>query len=201
MYLDPATLKQRDRYKITTAVVLPRPIAWVSSRDEAGNLNAAPYSFFTVASTNPLTLIFCPQQPAGGDEKDTLRNVEAVGEFVVNLVDESTASAMNLTAARLPPGQSEFQAADLTPIDSATISVPRIGEAPVAFECVLDQIVRVGGDHAGAGAVVFGRVTNIFIRDGIYVDSYIDLDKLQPIGRLMGASYVHITDIFELIRP
>lgn len=201
MYLDPSQIKQTDRYKIVTGVVLPRPIAWVSSRNEAGVLNAAPYSFFTVASTNPLTMIFCPQQPAAGVEKDSLRNVEAVGEFVINIVDETTAEAMNLTAASLPAGQSEFEYAGLTPVDSRTISVPRIGEAPVAFECVLESIVRQGENGPGGGAVVFGRVTAIFMREGIYRDSYIDLDALQPIGRLMGRKYSRVNDIFEMTRP
>lgn len=200
MNINPSEIRQRDRYKITTGVILPRPIAWVSTQDGDGRLNVAPYSFFTAASTNPLTLLFCPQIPAPGEQKDTLRNIEATGQFVVNIVDEETAEAMNQTATGLPAGQSEFEFAGLTPAASQMIAVPRVAESPVAFECVLDQIVVVGENQPGAGAVVFGRVQNIYMRDDVYVDSYIQLDKLRPIGRLMGNLYCHINDMFELIR-
>ncbi len=195
MNLNPNEMNGKNRYKLTTGVILPRPIAWVSTQDSQGNLNVAPYSFFTVATVNPLTLIFCPQNPKPNTPKDTLRNVIETEEFVINLTNEDTAVAMNKTATTLPHGQSEFELAGLTPAPSQTVAVPRVAEAPVAFECKLNQIVTVG-----AGSTVFGTVTNIYVRDNIYVDGYVQLDQFQPIGRLMGNDYVHVTDKFELIR-
>ena len=196
MYFDPSTLLERDRYKITTGTILPRPIAWVSTVDTQGRPNLAPFSYFTVAATEPLTLIFCPQLRAG-EKKDTLRNIEATGEFVVNLTDESTVKAMNLCATDLLPGESEFDWAEVTPIPSRTVSVPRVAEAPVAFECVLDRVILVGN-----GASVFGTVTGIHLRDEIYgADSgYIDLAALRPVGRLAGNAYARINDVFEIAR-
>ena len=199
---NPHELLQKERYKIVTGSVLPRPIAWVSSMDTAGNLNLAPYSFFTVASTNPLTLLFCPQTPAPGAAKDTLRNVQAVGEFVINITNEATAVAMNQTATSLPHGQSEFGYAGLEPAPSTAVSVPRVASAPVAFECTLRDILTINPEEQGGGAIVLGEVQNIFVQDGIYdpTSGYILLDKLQPIGRLAGNGYVHVTDLFTLIR-
>ena len=194
MFFDPAALPERQRYKITTGTILPRPIAWVSSMNGQGQLNLAPFSYFTVAATDPLTLIFCPQL-RGGEKKDTLRNIEETGQFVVNLTNEATAQAMNLCATDLPPGESEFEWAGVTPAPSRTVAVPRVAEAPVAFECVLDRIVTVGN-----GASVFGTVTGIHVRDDIYVDGYIDLAALQPIGRLAGNGYSRVTDQFEIVR-
>lgn len=194
MFFDPSTLPERQRYKITTGTILPRPIAWVSSMDADGRLNLAPFSYFTVAATDPLTLLFCPQLRAG-EKKDTLHNIEATGQFVVNLANEATAQAMNLCATDLPPGESEFEWAGVTPAPSRTVAVPRVAEAPVAFECVLERIVTVGN-----GASVFGTVTGIHVRDDIYVDSYIDLAAFQPIGRLAGNGYCRVTDLFEIVR-
>ncbi|MGB1254054.1 MAG: flavin reductase family protein [Candidatus Promineifilaceae bacterium] len=196
MILKPDELATKDVYKFSIGAVLPRPIAWVSTRDIAGNLNLAPYSFFTVASNNPFTLLFCPQDPKPGVSKDTLLNIEAVPEFVINITNEATAAAMSASAAGLPPGESEFDYAQVTPAASETISVPRVAEAPVAFECVLHDIVRVG-----SGAVVMGRVTAIHIDDAFYDDKgYVLWEKMGAIGRLAGNHYTRVTDHFEIGR-
>ncbi len=200
MIINPLDLPQRDRYKLLIGTVLPRPIAWVSSMSRDGALNLAPFSYFTVASTEPMTLLFCPQIPIGSTaKKDTLRNVQEVPEFVINLTNEETAEAMNLTATTLPHGVSEFEWAGVTPLPSETIRVPRVAEAPISFECVLQQIVTVS-DQPGGGAVVFGEVQRIHIRDDIYVGGYVRLDALQPIGRIAGAGYTRVTDTFEMQR-
>ena len=200
MIINPADLSHKDRYKLTIGTVLPRPIAWVSSMDAAGNLNVAPFSYFTAACSDPLTLIFCPQIARDtGLKKDTWRNIEAVPEFVVNLTNEETATAMNLTATVLPPGQSEFEFAGLTPAPSETIRVPRVAEAPIAFECTLQQIVVVN-DGPGGGAAIFGTVQRIHIRDDIYVDGYVQLAQFKPIGRLAGNAYTRVTDLFHIDR-
>jgi len=200
MEINPNTLNQKERYKLLIGAILPRPIAWVSSIDDEGVPNLAPYSFFTIGATDPMTLIFCPQIRSDSlGKKDTLSNIERIPEFVVNLTNEETAAAMNRTATVLPPGHSEFDWAGLTPVPSETISVPRVKESPVAFECVLQQIVTIS-EGRGGGAAVFGEVKYIHVRDDIYVDGYVKLEKLMPIGRLVGSGYARVSDIFDLER-
>jgi flavin reductase (DIM6/NTAB) family NADH-FMN oxidoreductase RutF len=201
MILKPADLSSRERYHLLTHTVLPRPIAWVSTMDQAGILNVAPFSYFTVVCSHPMTLLFCPGVAArSGAKKDTLRNIGQLPEFVINLVNEETAEAMNLTAASLPPGQSEFDHAGLTPAPSQTIRVPRVAEAPVAYECKLQQIVTVN-DQPGGGSAVFGEVQCIHFRDDLLHNGLVQLELLKPIGRLGGSSYIRLTDKFELERP
>lgn len=200
MILKPEQLTRRDRYKVLIGTVLPRPIAWVSTIGSAGTPNVAPFSYFTVAATNPMTLVFFPQIPATGAKKDTLRNIEEVPEFVINITNEETAEAMNLTATTLRHGVSEFEWANLTPAASATIRAPRVAEAPVSFECRLQQIVHIGDGRPGSGTAVFGEVQCIHVRDDIYVEGRIDLEALRPIGRLAGAGYTRVTDLFFMDR-
>ena len=200
MILKAAELNIKDSHKLLIGSVLPRPIAWVSSMDAQGNLNLAPFSFFTVGSRKPMTLIFCPLVPGeAGTKKDTLRNIEQLPEFVVNLTNEETARAMNLSATDLRPGDSEFGWAGVTPAASEMISVPRVAEAPVAFECILQQIVTIS-DQPGGGSAVFGEVQCVHVRDDIYAGGYVLLEALKPIGRLAGASYNRVTDIFDMER-
>ena len=195
MILKPKDISTKDVYKFSIGAVLPRPIAWVSSMDASGKLNLAPYSFFTVASNNPFTLLFCPQDSAPGVPKDTLLNIEAVPEFVINITNETTVQAMSASATSLPHGTSEFDYAKVTPAASETIRVPRVAEAPAAFECVRHEIVRVG-----AGAVVMGRVTCIHIDDAFYDNGYVLWEKMGAIGRLAGNHYTRVTDHFEVAR-
>ncbi len=199
MILHPADMGHRDAYKLLTGLIVPRPIAWVSTIDVEGCPNLAPFSFFTVVCSNPMTMLFCPGPLSSGGQKDTLRNIQAVPEFVINLTDEKTAAAMNLSATELPSGQSEFEWAKVTPAPSETIRVPRVLEAPASFECTLQQIVTVS-EQPGGGSAIFGEVQAITIRDDIYVDGYVVLDALRPIGRLSGPNYAHINDIFGMER-
>lgn len=196
MFLDMDTLPVQQRYKIASGTILPRPIAWVSTVDPDGVPNLAPFSFFTVASTDPLTLLFCPSYKPDGSKKDTWRNVEATGEFVVNLVNEDTVEAMNRSAATLPPGVSEFQVAGVTPAPSVHVRPPRVAEAPVAYECRCTQILDVG-----RYAVILGQVVGIHIDDRVYDGNYVDLEALRPVGRLYGSLYCRVRDIFALERP
>ncbi len=200
MILTPDDLKETDSYKLLIGAVLPRPIAWVSSMDREGTLNLAPFSFFTVVSSIPMTLLFCPQVPYHSPRKnDTLKNIEQVPEFVINVTNEDTMKAMNLSATELPYGESEFPWAGVTPASSQEIRVPRVAEAPIAFECKLQRIVVVS-DEPGGGAAVFGEVVCIHIRDDLYDHGRILLDRLKPIGRLAGNFYTRVTDIFEMAR-
>ena len=201
MILTPEEMSHRDRYQFLIGTVLPRPIAWVSTISPDGIHNLAPFSYFTAVCSNPMTLLFCPGVFPGRDDlkKDTLRNVEATGEFVVNLTDEATAEAMNRSATELPPEQSEFEWAGVTPVQSETVKAPRVAEAPVSFECVLDQIVTVGTEPGG-GHAVFGKVQKLHIRDGLYADGRVDVRALHPIGRLGGDAYTKLGEVFVMAR-
>jgi flavin reductase (DIM6/NTAB) family NADH-FMN oxidoreductase RutF len=199
MILRPDELPRAERYKALISSVLPRPIAWVSTMDPDGNLNLAPFSYFTVVCTQPMTLLFCPGVHASGQKKDTWRNIEQLPEFVINITNEETAERMNLSATALPYGDSEFEWAQVTPAASECIRVPRVAEAPVAFECQLQQIVCVS-DSPGGGAAIFGEVQCIYVRDDLFHDGYIDVEMLRPIGRMAGAGYTRTRDTFEMHR-
>lgn len=196
MILKPQEMDLKDVYKVTSGTVLPRPIAWVSTQGQDGTPNLAPFSFFTVASTRPLTLLFCPSFKPNGEKKDSWRNAEETGAFVVNLTNEATAEAMNRSAALLEYGVSEFSFAGLTPAPGVAVAAPRVQEAPVSFECTLAQILELG-----TYAVVLGEVQCIHIDEAIYDGNYVDLQAMQPIGRLSGSGYCRVTDLFEMERP
>ena len=200
MILNPNDLDRVSRYKLMIGAIVPRPIAWVSSMDENGRFNLAPFSYFSAVCPMPMTLLFCPGVHPDGRKKDTWRNIEAVPEFVINITNEATAEAMNRTATMLPSGDSEFEWANVTPVPSETIRVPRVAEAPIAFECKLQQIVVVS-EAVGGGATVFGEVQRIHVRDDLLENGRILPDKLRPIGRMAGASYTRAaTDMFEMLR-
>ena len=201
MHLDPATLPWDLAYKYLNGAILPRPIAFVSTMDAEGVLNLAPFSFFTAVSANPMTICFSVmRRGTDGQKKDTLRNIEATGEFVVNVVSESFAEKMNVTAAEFPPEVSEFEASGLTPTASVVVRVPRVQESLVNFECKLTQIVEIG-DGKGAGSLVIGQVVQVHVDDSIHFDGKIDTQGLNPVGRLAASDYVRVTDTFQLIRP
>jgi len=199
MIIDPGKIERNDRYKLIIGSMLPRPIAWVSTMDEMGNLNLAPFSYFTAVCPEPMTMLFCPGVLANGEKKNTWRNIEKVPEFVINICNEETAEAMNLSATLLPYGHSEFDWAGVTPAESNLIQVPRVAEAPISFECKLQKIITIS-DRPGGGAAIFGEVQMIHVRDDIYQQGYIDLKALQPIGRLAGAGYTKVKDTFEMKR-
>lgn len=200
MKINPDNLTSKDRYKLMIGAIVPRPIAWVSTIDAEGRPNLAPFSFFTAVCPNPMTLMFAPGwSDTRGRMKDTLVNIRAVPAFVVNIVNEATAEAMNLTATEFGAGVDEFAWAGVTPAPSETIRVPRVAEAPIAFECTLQQIVVVN-EGPGGGVAVFGEVQSVFVRDDLYENGRIPTEKLQPIGRLAGADYAHINDFFEMHR-
>ncbi|MCA9968966.1 MAG: flavin reductase family protein [Anaerolineales bacterium] len=200
MILTPDQLNRRDRYKLMIGAIVPRPIAWVSSMDAAGNLNLAPFSYFTAVCPDPMTLLFCPGwSSVRNRRKDTWINIEQTGEFVINITNEQTKEAMNLSATEFEHGVNEFAWAGVTPAPSQTIRVPRVAEAPVSFECKLQQIVVVR-DGPGGGAAVFGEVQCVHVRDDVYDGGRILIEVLQPIGRLAGAGYAHINDLFEMPR-
>lgn len=201
MIIDPATLDLRGAYKLLIGSILPRPIAWVSTVDAENRPNLAPFSFFTGVAAAPPVVCFAPMRRfADGAEKDTLRNVRATGEFVVNLVDEDTVARANETAREFAPGVSEFAEAGLTPVPCEAVKAPRVAESPVSLECRLLQIVEVGADGAGGGALVLGEVLRFHIRDDLLHDGRIDTGALRPVGRLAGSEYTTLGRRFELER-
>ena len=200
MILNPNNLNNNDRYKLVIGSIVPRPIAWVSTMDKAGNLNLAPFSYFTAVCVDPMTLLFCPGWSSVRDRmKDTLHNIRQIGEFVINIVNEDNKEAMNLSATEFEAGVNEFEWAGVTPIPSESVRVPRVAESPIAFECKLQQIVVIK-EGPGGGTAVFGEVQSIYVREDVYENGRILPYKLQPIGRLAGATYAHINDLFEMPR-
>jgi flavin reductase (DIM6/NTAB) family NADH-FMN oxidoreductase RutF len=186
-------------YKLLAGLVTPRPIAWVTTQDEQGRVNAAPFSFFNVLGTQPPIVGFAPGDREPGIPKDTARNIRQTGEFVVNLVDESLAEAMNRTATDLPAGESEVVYAGLTTVPSRVVAPPRIAEAPVALECTEWSTLEIGRNR-----LVIGVVRRIWTRDGVIdpVSFLVNGDAFRPIGRMQVPSgYCRTGDRFEMERP
>lgn len=203
MELDPTTISQQSMYKLMIGSIVPRPIGWISTVSASGVYNLAPFSFFNAVCSNPPTVLFCVTARKGDSPmKDTLRNVLATGEFVVNIVSYDLAGAMNQTSAELPHETSEFEFAGVTPAPALTVKAPRVAESRIHYECELDRTVPVNADEQGGATVVFGRVRHVHIDDALLIGTdKIDALKLQPIGRMAGASYVRVTEIFDLQRP
>ncbi len=197
MQIDPQTLASTAVYKLVISSVVPRPIAWVSTVDAAGVNNLAPFSYFMAITHAPPTIAFS-SSPRDGEKKDTLRNVEAMGEFVVNICDDDRAEQMNLSSGEYPPAVDEFAVARLTAVPGVKVKAPRVLEAPINMECRLVRVVPVG-----PASLVIGEVVQWHVRDDIYdpATGRLDMHKLKPLGRLTGNLYSHIHDIFEMKRP
>jgi len=201
LIVDPAREDPGNVYKLMIGVIVPRPIAFVSSISSAGVLNLAPFSFFTGISANPPVICFSPMiRGSDGMKKDTLRNIEETKEFVVNVVSEDFAGKMNICSAEFPPEVDEFQVSGLTPVASDLVKPPRVAESHVNMECRLLEIVHVSAKPLG-GSIVLGAVLRFHVDNALFDDFKIDPDKLRPIGRMGGPSYTRTTDRFDLIRP
>ena len=192
-------------YKMLIGSVVPRPIAWVSTISKSGAVNLAPFSYFTIASINPAVLVFAPQNARNEDgsarRKDTLVNVQDTGECVIHVVPFGLQHPMNLSAAPFPSDVNEFEVTGLTQAASHKVKPPRIAEAPIAFECVIDQILSFG-DHAQAGNLVCARVVHAHFDEAVFEQYKINLEALDPISRLGGAAYGRVkNDTFDLPRP
>jgi flavin reductase (DIM6/NTAB) family NADH-FMN oxidoreductase RutF len=190
----------QDRYKLLVSTITPRPIAWVVSQDASGLVNAAPYSFFNAFAGDPPVIGIGMGSHEPGRPKDSRVNIRQTGQFVVNLVSEETAEAMNVTAITFEPGVNEVAQAGLSTLPSVRVKPPRIAESPVAMECELIQIVDLGSDSG----LVLGRVLAMHIRDDAILDAakhYINTPALKLIGRMHGAGwYARTSDLFEMPR-
>lgn len=196
--INPAELKRKETYKLLSGSIVPRAIAWVSSISPDGIPNLAPFSYFTAVSGNPPLVLFCPGwRSSDNGRKDTYHNVKATGEFVINLVDVTNGEAMNITATEVAPDVDEFERAGLTPIPSKIVSVPRVQESPIHFECKVHEIVTAGDGHIVIGEVVYMHFADHVYREG----HYIDVPSLRPLARLAGPNYAELGEVFELVRP
>ena len=195
-----AEMAKGDAYKLLASVILPRPIAWVVSRDADGVVNAAPFSFFNIVSSDPPLVAISFSNAADREEKDTLSNIATRGEFVVNMVPEELAEAMNVTATNAPRGVDETQLAGLEMAPSTVVDVPRIAGSPVAMECRVFETITPGG----ASTILLGRIVFVHVRTEAFADLerlYIDPAKLRLIGRMHGAGgYTRTRDVFEIQR-
>jgi len=202
MEITPGSMPRASLYKILIGSVVPRPIGWISTVDEAGNPNLAPFSFFNVVCPKPPTVLFCPMiRGTDGNTKDTLNNIKATREFVVNIFGEELFSEMIATSVEIAPDVNEFELAGLESAPSAVVKAPRVARSPIHFECKLTQIVEIG-NNSGSGSVVIGEIVHLHVDERVLFDGdKIDLAALKPIGRLAGSAYVRMTDLFEMERP
>lgn len=204
MELDPATLSIHDRYKLLIGLIVPRPIALVSTVSPAGRLNLAAFSFFNGVGSDPMSLLFCPVNKPDGSEKDTLRNCKPVeeggtGEFVVSAATEEYARAVAGSAEPLAYGESEFDLVGLTPAPSGAVRPPRVAESPFALECRTLRVVRLNPGAPGGGNVVIGQVVRAYVRDDV-VDSRLHADpsRLRAIARMGGPTYCRTRERFDM---
>jgi len=202
MEIKPDSLSWKSVYKLLIGSVLPRPIGWISSINDQGQPNLAPFSFFNIVCANPPTILFCPMVRSGDNQlKDTLQNIRETGEFVVNIVSGELVEKMIKTSVEAPYGVNEFDYAGLTPKLSSVVTPPRVAESPIHFECKLNQIIDISL-NPGGGSVVIGTIVHMHIDERLMIgEDKIDLARLTPIGRLAGNSYVRVTDIFDIERP
>jgi flavin reductase (DIM6/NTAB) family NADH-FMN oxidoreductase RutF len=193
--IDPSELDPQSVYKLLIGSVVPRPIAWTSTVSTGGVRNLAPFSFFTVASRQPpmLCISVGPRVDSNAPTKDTLDNVEETGEFVVNIVSLSLSNTMFESSKSHPPEADEFEKAGLTPASCEVVGAPRVEEAGVSMECLLDRVLPLGSDH-----LVIGRMVRFHVRDELYGENgRIDVAGLDPLGRLAG-DYTKVETVFEL---
>lgn len=202
--IDPNSISTQELHQILLTAVAPRPIAFASTVDKDGNVNLSPFSFFNVFSANPPILIFSPARRAKDNStKHTYENVKEVKEVVINIVNFPMVEQMSLSSTEYDKGVNEFIKSGFTPIASDKISPPRVAEAPVSFECIVDNVIELGTE-GGAGNLIISRVVNIHIRDEYKGDDGIlDTEKLDLVARMGGNWYTRTTkeSLFEIPKP
>src|SRR5436190_5854515 len=198
MFIDVAQANVLDVYHLLLGIVTPRPIAWVTPVAREGRVNLAPFSFFNAFGANPPVVVFSPTLRRDGSKKDTLLNVEATGEFVVNVAVAPLAEQVNGSSKELLPGESEVEYVGLTTIPSTKVRPPRVAESPVNLECKVLQIVSIG-DGPIAANLVIGEVLALHVAERVLDErGRVDPRKLQTIARLGGDWYCHTAELFEM---
>jgi len=199
MRFETAKLTPQENYKLLIGGILPRPIAWVSSISADGNVNLAPFSFFTVASANPPILCFNPMYDQDHQAKDTLRNIREQGEFVINTVSASHLEVMNKSCHNLPHDTDEFEYAGIKKAQSYFVKPPRVADAVVSFECKLNQVIDLG-DQVLSGHLILGDVVAVHVDDDAVFNGKINSDKLDAIARMSGVDYSLTREKVQLTR-
>jgi flavin reductase (DIM6/NTAB) family NADH-FMN oxidoreductase RutF len=195
MELELARLPAQERYKLLIGLVIPRPIAWVSTWSENGVANCAPFSFFNVISEDPPLCILSFNRRSDGALKHTVKNIRRSGEFVVNLAEEGTANALHASSAEIPETESEFTRSGLTPVPARLVKHPRIGEAAASLECRVERRIEFGPERE----LVIGEILLIHARDGIVDPKTKRIsDDYLPVGRLYASRYCTTRQRFDL---
>jgi len=191
---DPSKIGNREVYRLLTGAVVPRPIGWASTINAKGVANLAPFSFFTVVCVIPPMISLTIARNPDGTEKHTLKNVRENGEFCFNVVTMPVWKEMVDSANAIPEDDSEFDKTGMTPIPCVKIKPPRVKEVPIHFECKLHQVIELGPNRH---PLVIGEAIYIHVDPAIMTNGYIDMKKLDPIGRLNGFQYVTLGEIFQ----
>lgn len=199
IHLDPQNLTQRENYKLLIGSIIPRPVAIVTTRSDKGTLNIAPFSFFSIVSSEPAIVSIAVQRKKGG-MKDTARNLLTTKEAVIHILDRSNVAAANQAAALLPAEQSELTVANFTPVPSQTIGVPGLQEAKIRFETTLYQHIPIIEEETKVDLLLL-KITGYQINEEVYEEGKINPKKLVAVSRLAGNSYAEIGEIFDLARP
>ncbi|WP_445492430.1 flavin reductase family protein [Niallia sp. 03133] len=199
--IDPAALSDKEIYKFFIGSIIPRPIAFVTSLTKENILNGAPFSFFNIVSSNPPILSIAVQRKEGV-QKDTARNIQAQGEFVIHICDEENIIKINETAANLPSDKSEIDDAKLQPVESSKVSVPGIKEAKIRIECKVEKIITMKNDQGyPACDLILGRAVYFHISEALYQDGKINAQLLKPVSRMAGNDYSRLGETFTIKRP
>ncbi|HHT55002.1 MAG TPA: flavin reductase family protein [Acholeplasma sp.] len=199
--INPNNLNQKDNYKLLSASVVPRPIAFVTTLNDDNSLNGAPFSFFTVLTAKPPLIMLSILRKDGGVMKDTARNILRNKEYVVHLTTMDNIEKINLTAALLDVNVSEVDLAKLTKVKSELIKTPGVKEAKIRFEVTLDKHIELGDEDEITADLLIGRVKLYHLHSDIYQNSYINFENLRPIGRLAGNDFLTKDGFKEIIRP
>lgn len=196
-YFDFEDTASRDRYKLLSGLIVPRPIGWIGTRRANGTYNLAPFSFFNVVSTSPPTVLFSGSSHSDRP-KDSITLAEESGEFTVNIVSEEVALAMSVTAGTFGPDDDEFSIAGLTAVPGTVVAAPMVAESPANLECRVSNVLDVG---EGLTRIVVGRVVALHVEDTVLDGTRIDARSLRAVGRMSGNTYITTENQFELQRP
>lgn len=199
MEISISQIERQDKYKLLIGCVVPRPIAWITSINEAGLVNVAPFSYFNVACIDPMMVSVAVARKPGQVMKDTSRNIAATREFVINMVDASNVEAVNQSSADYPSTISEVEAIGLTKAPSVLVKPPRLQESRIHFECRLHNIITLG--DPAASDLIIAEVVHVHVDDSLYHQGRIDIEQFAPVSRLAGHSYGMIGEIFDRPRP
>jgi flavin reductase (DIM6/NTAB) family NADH-FMN oxidoreductase RutF len=200
MQFNPQDLEQTAIYKLLTGIVIPRPIGWISTISENGINNLAPFSYFNAVGDDPPHIMFSTVH-SNNSNKDTLNNVLATKQFVVNMVTEDLVEQMNITSQPIPANESEFELAGLTPIESILVLPPRVKECKITMECEMVHHYKLENSKTGGATIVIGKIVLFHIDEGVLLHNYkINLETYKPISRLAGSNYSKLGDIFSIKR-